>query len=137
MATVDSRLKTGTLTLGAEVFAGQARSVKITPPKAAKASATEEVLDGTILAADTTDADPYTLTITAVQDFDNPTGLLKYLFDNEGTVVAFSWKPNSAGPTFAGSITVVAGEIGGDVAVRLTSSIEMNCVAKPTWTLAV
>lgn len=135
--TTDSRLKTGTLTLGGESFAGQARSVKITPPKASKASATEEVLDGTVLSADTSDADPWTLTITAIQDFDNPTGLLKYLYDNEGDIVAYSWKPNATAPTFSGSVQVVAGEIGGDVATRLTSSIEMNCTAKPTWTPAV
>lgn len=134
MATTDSRLKTGTLTLAATSYAAQATSVTITPPKA-KASDSEEVLDGTILTDGSTD--PWTLTIEAIQDFTNAAGLQKYLFDNEGTTVTYSWQPNATGPTFSGSLIVVAPEIGGAVATRLKTKVEMNLTAKPTWTPAV
>jgi len=134
MATIDSRLKTGTLTLAAVSFAGQSTSVTLTPPKA-KASDTEEVLDGTMLTD--TSSDPWTLEIEAIQDFDDPVGLQKYLFDNEGDTVVYSWKPNATAPTFSGSVVVIAPEIGGAVATRLKAKIAMNCTAKPTWTPAV
>lgn len=134
MTTTDSRLKTGTLTLGGTSYAGQPTSVTLTPPKA-KASDTEEVLDGTQLTD--TSADPWILAIEAIQDFTNAAGLQKYLFDEEGTTVAYSWKPNATGPTFSGDVIVVAAEIGGTVATRLKTKIEMSCTAKPTWTPAV
>jgi len=134
MSSTDSRLKTGTLTLAAASFAGQSTSVVLTPPKA-KASATEEVLDGEILTD--TSTDPWVLEIEAIQDFTDPLGLQKYLFDNEGEQVAYSWKPNLVGPTFSGSVTVVASEIGGAVATRLKAKIAMNCTAKPIWTPAI
>jgi len=134
MTTTDSRLKTGTLTLGAVSFAGQSTSVELTPPKS-KTSGSDEVLDGTVLGDDTS-SDPWVLAIEAIQDFTDPAGLLKFLFDNEGDTVTYSWKPNATGPTFTGSVVVVSGGIGGAVATRLKTKIEMNCTAKPVWTPA-
>lgn len=134
MATTDSRLKTGLLTLDALTFAGQSTSVTLTPPKA-KASGSDEVLDGTVLGDDTS-ADPWVLAIEAIQDFTNAAGLQKFLFDNEGDTVPYSWKPNATGPTFSGSVVVVAAEIGGSVASRLKTKVEMSCTGKPVWTPA-
>lgn len=138
MATIDSRVTHGTLTLGGSAFSAQPTAVRIVPPKAkAKSSDTTEVLDGTMLPPDSSDSDPYQLEITAVQDFTAPTGLLKFLYDNEGLVKPFIWKSSATGPTFTGEVVIVAGEIGGDVAKRLTGTITMNCQAKPVWTVAV
>jgi hypothetical protein len=79
----------------------------------------------------------YALSGTAINDFTDPLGLQRYCFDNDGDEVAFSWTPNSAETTPAiltGTLTVRAFEMGGDVAVEITTDFEWPITGKPVWT---
>ena len=131
MPIIESRLKGGTLTLDALPFATQATNVTLSPD-------TDEVGDPVeVLSGDTVtpeDETTWSLNIEAIQDFDDPDGFVMFAFDNANELVPYSWKPNATGGTFTGTVRVRPVEIGGDVSVRLSTSAEWPCTAKPTYT---
>jgi hypothetical protein len=129
-AAYDSRLGPGTLTLGATDFSHQASAVRLTPDVSSE--------DGTPTLA-TPDPAPestvsWALNIDAIQDFENPTGLVNYLMDNALAEVAFDWTPLESGPSYAGTVQIVPMEVGGDVAVQVVTSVELPLVGEPTRT---
>ena len=135
MPFADSRLGPGTLTFdpGATPhdFSTQAAAVRLTP--------SSESEDGTpTLAAP--DPAPLTtiswaLNIDAIQDFEEPAGLVNYLMDNALTEVPFEWTPlTSDGTKYAGTVQIIPIEIGGDVAVQVVTSVELPLVGEPTRT---
>lgn len=134
MALTDSRLGPGTLTLGTTEFGAQATNVRLVP--------TVEEIDGTPTLADPTpapetQAPTWALEGTAIQDWEDTTGFVDYCRENSGTTVAFTWVPNTSGatdPTFTGNCVVKAIEIGGDVAVQLTSDFSFRVIGQPTRT---
>jgi len=137
----DSRLGPGTLKLGgptpaAVEFGHQASAVRLTPDVSSE--------DGTPTLA-TPDPAPnstigWHLNIDAIQDFENPTGLVNYLMDNALAEVAFEWVPNTTygattpGPTYSGTVQIVPIEVGGDVAVQVVTSVELPVIGTPTRT---
>ena len=128
-APVDSRLGPGTLTLGATDYGPQASNVRLVPDHA------EE--DGTPTLGDPTPAPDITTTWslsgTAIQDWEEPLGFVEYCRDNNNTNVAFTWVPlTGAGVTFSGTCKVKAVEFGGDVAVQNTSDWEFPVVGDIT-----
>lgn len=130
MPITDSRNKSGTLTLDANAFQTQATSVSLVP-------ATDEVGDAVeVLSGDTISPDDettWTLNITAIQDFVDSDGLLEFLRANAGDVVAYVWKPTTAAvPNWSGTVKIRPTTIGGDVNVRLTSTIVLPCQEEPT-----
>ena len=126
----DSRLGPGTLTLGTTEFGHQASAVRLTPDVSSE--------DGTPTLAVPDPAPESTvswaLNIDAIQDFENPTGLVNYLMDNALSEVAFTWEPITAGPSYAGTVQIVPIEVGGDVAVQVVTSVELPVVGEPTRT---
>jgi hypothetical protein len=77
----------------------------------------------------------WALNIDAIQDFENPTGLVNYLMDNALSEVAFEWTPITAeGTKYAGTVQIVPMEVGGDVAVQVVTSVELPVVGEPTRT---
>lgn len=136
----ESKLKTGVLKFGGtgaanatggESFAAQASNVRLTPNTSTEGDPLETLSGDTISADSKTD---WTLNITAVQDFDDPDGFLTYCFDNDGDDVTYHWKPSADSPSFHGTVSIRAIEIGGDVNKRLTSAAAFPCTAKPTLT---
>lgn len=129
MAATDSRHRSGTLTLGdapAVAFACQATNVRITPTHEEDGDRTE-VLCGDVLPPVKSRTD--VLAIVAVQDFTDPDGFIAYTWTNDLAQVPFTWAPaGAAGPTYAGTVEVLAVEVGGDVGVRLTTETEWNVV---------
>ena len=127
----DSRLGPGTLTLDANEFNTQAAAVKLTP------SVTSD--DGTPTLA-VPDPAPETtidwaLNIDAIQDFEEPAGLVNFLMDNALSEVPFEWTPATAdGTKYAGTVQIVPIEVGGDVAVQVVTSVELPLVGEPTRT---
>ena len=127
----DSRLGPGTLTLGATEFGHQAAAVRLTPDVSSE--------DGTPTLA-VPDPAPessiaWALNLDAIQDFDNPLGLVNYLMDNALNEVAFVWVPDTDGGTqYAGTVQIVPMEVGGDVAVQIVTSVELPLVGDPTRT---
>lgn len=71
-----------------------------------------------------------TLDGTFIQDFDDPEGVIGYIWDNDLQVVAFQFVPDDAttGPTLTGEVMleVPQNTYGGDVSSRLTSDFSWN-----------
>ena len=133
---VESKLRSGTLKLGpagTQVEYGcQATSVIIASSYKDDGDPVE-VLCGAMLPAATTVSK--SLKITAIQDFDDPTGLMVYLRDHELEEVEFSWQPNPNADTATGRIQVRLGDWGGEVGKRITHQPEMP-ITSLTWTPA-
>lgn len=132
MAGFDSRLGPGTLKLGTLTGAGcQMANVKLTP--------NHEDEDGTPTLCDPEPAPDlktsWVLAGTAIQDFEEPStaGFVEYARVNNGLEVAFEWVPNTSYGAvtplmYKGTCQVRAVEIGGDVAVQVTTDWEFPVV---------
>jgi hypothetical protein len=143
MAVVESRLKTGTLSLGGTMpvdpltgpptggteFSCQATNVTITPSFSDEGDMVETLCGDTVLPTTKTD---WTLTGTSIQDFDNPASFQKYTWDNNLVEVPFLWEPNASDVAFYGMVQVRALVVGGDVNTRLTSDFEWSIKGMPT-----
>lgn len=135
----ESKIKSGSLIFDPSGvpadFSCQPTNVRVTPSHETDGDALE-VLCGDELAPDLKRTD--TLALTSLQDFDDPAGLQRFSWDNDGEAVEFEWKPQGVtGPTFAGTVSVRAVEVGGDVNKRLTVDVEWPCIGLVTWTPAV
>jgi hypothetical protein len=127
----DSRQGVGTLTLGGTEYGYQAAAVKLTPNvNSSDGTPTLAVPDP----APETDI-TWALNIDAIQDFENPTGLVNFLMDSALSEVAFEWVPlTSDGTKYAGTVQIVPMEVGGDVAVQVVTSVELPLVGQPVRT---
>ena len=128
---IESRLKAGTLTVDGVAFSTQASNVRLVPKTDDKGEVLE-VLSGDVLTP--SDTTTWSLVIEAVQDFSSPTGLINKSLAAAGTLVPYSWKPNSAaaGVTYSGTLRLRPVEIGGDVNARLATTAEWPCTGAPT-----
>lgn len=131
MPIVESRLRNGLLTINGVAFATQASNVTLSPDVDEEGDTLETLSGDTILPNEKT---TWTLGITAIQDFDDPQGLVNFAFQNVGDIVSFTWRPSAAGVSYAGSVKVRAVEIGGDVNARLDTSAEWPCQGTPVPT---
>lgn len=135
----ESRIKSGTLTFTVDAapveFSCQHSNVRVTPSSETDGDATE-MLCGDILPPERTRTD--TLNIASVQDFTDPSGFQSFSWEHDGEALPFTWEPLGAtGPTFTGTVTVEALEVGGDVNKRLTVDAEWEGVGAFVWTPAV
>jgi hypothetical protein len=134
MAITDSRVKNGTLSLGETPvqFECQATNVRIVPDHTQEDGV--ETLCGDISEPSLETA--WTLSVVAIQDFNDAAGFVNYCWDNNGVAVPFEWVPgpSATSPTFSGTVQIRAVEVGGDVAVQLTTEAEFPCIGQPTRT---
>lgn len=134
MAVIESKLKTGKLTLGVAPgteFACQQTNVRLVPT-VDESGDSVETLCGDVLAAATTTS--WALEGTSIQDFDHVGSFIEYCYTNDGNTVDFTWQPNATATKFTGQVQIRAVEIGGDVNTRITSDFSWPCVGKPTPT---
>jgi hypothetical protein len=136
MPITESRLKAGTLTFdvsGTPVsFATQATNVRLTPAKE-DGEDRLEVLSGDVKEGDATTT--WVMAVKAIQDFTDPAGFVAFALTNDGELAEYEWAPAGAGEVaYAGSCTVQAVEIGGDVNARLETEAEWPCTGAPTPT---
>lgn len=75
----------------------------------------------------------WTCDLAFVQDPDEETSLSNYLHDHEGEEIAAVIEPNDGGASFATTVNIVAGAIGGAVETWGTSTVSMPCT-KPVRT---
>jgi hypothetical protein len=131
MPTTDSRQGPGTLTFGTTTpvsFEAQAAVVKLTP--------TVNSEDGTPT-LETPEPAPLTtiawaLNLDAIQDWEDPLGIVNWLFDNALSEQAFEWVPlAAAAPSYSGTVQIVPIEIGGDVGVQVVTSVELPIIGQP------
>jgi hypothetical protein len=137
MTIVESRVRKGELTLGADPgtsFACQASNVHVTPSYDDDGDRTETLCGDVIPPAK---RENWVIGGTSVQDFDDPEGFLSYCWDNRRLTVPFSWQPNTEGaPTWTGEALIVALEEGGDVNSRLTTDWEFELSGEVARTYA-
>lgn len=127
----DSRLGPGTLTLGGTEYGFQAAAVKLTP-KANSSDGTPTLAVPDPAPETTID---WSLNIDAIQDFENPAGLVNYLMDHALDEVAFTFVPlTEDGTSYAGMVQIVPMEVGGDAGVQVVTSVELPVVGTPTRT---
>lgn len=132
MPATQSKVRNGTLTLdGTLAVHTQARNVEI-KGKTSGADDPVELVSAELLAGDA--KREYTLNFKMIQDFDDPNGVIAFAWENEGEVVPVTWKPNPAGPTWAGNVVVEIIDSGGDAGKRVESDVSWKFTAKPTLT---
>lgn len=125
---VDARLGPGTLKLGGTEFGAQISNVTLTPDVSTD--------DGTPTLA-IPEPEPlstikWSLDGSAVQDFTEATGFVNYCADHALETVAFEWTPNTPdGTKWTGNCQVLPVEIGGDVAVQITTDFSFPVVGEP------
>lgn len=127
----ESKLHDGLLTLAGVEFGCQATNVTITTDYNEDGDPLP-VLCGAELPVATTASK--TLKITAVQDFDDPAGFMRYLRDHELETIAFTWQASPESETAAGSVQIRQGDWGGDVKKRLTTAPELPVIGDINWT---
>lgn len=137
MAVIESKLKTGKLTLGGtgsppvggEEFACQATNVRVVPSFNDEGEPAE-TLCGDKLSASTTST--WNLQGTSIQDFDSPTGFVKYTWENNLENIPFTWQPNENATVVSGTVQIRAVEMGGDVNTRITTDFDWPLQGDPT-----
>jgi hypothetical protein len=66
-------------------------------------------------------------TLKYAQDWDAADSFGRWLWDNQGTTQAVSFRPKSgSGPTFTANLTIVSGPIGGDVDTYAESEVTLG-----------
>lgn len=125
MTIVESRVKSGSLSIGTETFSCQPTSAAITPDHEGTSEDSVEVLCGDTLAGSEANVLTATLNLTSIQDFTNANGLIAYSWAHDGEIVDFTWSPtDDAQDAWTGKVTVGALLVGGDVNTRITNDAE-------------
>ena len=131
MTIVESRLHKGTLTLDGEDFSCQPSNVTVTASPSTSGDDVETLCGDTIL-AETTLA--WELDMTAIQDWTDPDGLVKFTWDNALRQVPFVWVPNGAETVeISGIVQIQPLDLGGDVNTRITSDAAWPINGTPLW----
>lgn len=83
-----------------------------------------------------TDSTPATWTcdLTFLQDWEDPDSLARFLFDNEGVTLPITVEPKAGGTSFAATVVIVPGSVGGTVGTYAESTVSLGCLGKPVPT---
>lgn len=121
-------LKTATMEIAADDFTAAISQVEFAPSTSAS---TWRGIGGNIV-RDQSIAE-WSCTIGLAQDLD-PTGLLRYLHDNEGAQVAAVFTPLAAGPAITATLILSPGTIGGTAGSDIaTASVSLVVVGRPEF----
>jgi hypothetical protein len=135
MTVIESKVRKGLLQLEGdsagvwETFSCQPTSVAITPTvNAGTTGDNVEVLCGDVISGDTTeDERAATLSVDAIQDFANPTGLQAYSWKHSGLPRRFRWRATDQDDdTWEGIVKIQPITVGGTVGERLNQSFEWD-----------
>lgn len=140
----ESRVKNGTLKLGPtgteQDFSCQVTNIRVVSNYDDDGD-TVTVLCGETIAPPRK-ASGRQLSGTLVQDFDDATGVIAYLWDHDLEMIDFQFVPNdvTTGATITGTVQIEVpndGTYGGDVGGRLTTDFVWNIQGEPTRTYGV
>lgn len=127
-------LKDVILTVDGDTYEKHVSGVTITP---SVATATFKGLEPTATYSQASTA-TWTVDLTYVQDWETADSLSAYLFNNAGSEITMSFKPESGtGGTFSATVIVVPGSVGGTVDAYATSTVSLPVQGQPTYTPAV
>lgn len=81
----------------------------------------------------------YSLVLTAGQDWTGATGLARFLWDNEGSLLDFEYQAHGASqvagaatPVVVGQCRAIPGNYGGEVGTFAEIEVSLPCITKPT-----
>jgi hypothetical protein len=137
MTVNDSRLWKGTLTFGdvgtPEAVASQVTNVVI-EQQDGDSEDTVNVLSGETVGGET-NAGPWHITATLIQDFAAANGFQRWSYVNRNTKVPFTFTPNDSAnaPTITGTVNAKFVGIGGDVKTRITRDIDWGIDGEPDF----
>lgn len=127
-------LKDVILTIDTDTYEKHVSSVTLTP---SISTATFKGLDTDAVFTQASTAS-WTCELAYVQDWETADSLSAYLFNNAGSEVTMSFKPESAeGGTFSATVIIVPGAVGGTVDAYATSTVSLPVQGQPTYTPAV
>ncbi|WP_157001433.1 hypothetical protein [Agromyces laixinhei] len=116
-------LKDVVLSFGADSYEKHVSGVTFTP---SSSTITWQGLTPDAKFTDVTAAD-WACQLDYVQDWDTADSLSQYLYENEGTEVAATFKPRSgSGPSFTAELVITPGAIGGVVNSYATTSVTLG-----------
>ena len=127
-------LKDAVITVDGDTYEKAVSSVKFTP------STTTATYKGLTPEAVYTESGSATwvVDIAYVQDWDGADSFSAYLFNNEGSQVTMTFKPQAlSGGTFSATVIIAPGSVGGAVDSFGTSTVSLGVQGKPTYTPAV
>lgn len=79
-----------------------------------------------------TDTATWTVNLAGAQDWDTPASLSRFLYENEGETVPFTFRPRSgSGPSFMADVVITPGAIGGSVNAFTPLSVTLGCSGRP------
>lgn len=73
----------------------------------------------------------WTLDLELAQDWETASALSRYLFENEGQVVAVVFEPVDGGASVSADVIVTPGAIGGAVDAVATATVSLGVQGKP------
>ncbi|MDJ0336437.1 hypothetical protein QMG83_14515 [Salinibacterium sp. G-O1] len=76
----------------------------------------------------------WTCNLSFAQDWATTDSLSKYLFANEGTAVVATFQPISGGASFAATLLITPGSIGGQVDSVAVSTVTLGVRGRPVLT---
>ncbi len=121
-------LKNATLSIEADDYTAAVTQVEFTP---STATSTVRTIDG--VAHKDQSTSEWTCTIGFIQDLD-PSGLLRYLLDNDGETKSVVFTPTTAGPSISADLVVSPGAIGGTAGADLAVASVTLVSTKPVFT---
>ena len=126
----DLQIKLGTtaITAADPDYAGHTSRARFDP------SSSSSTWTGLKPDASFTDQGPETwaLSIALAQDWETPSSLSRFLFDNAGKTASIRLRPRSgSGPSFDATVTLTAPAIGGDTGQVATSDVTLGVSGRP------
>ncbi|MGV8965339.1 MAG: IPT/TIG domain-containing protein [Cellulomonas sp.] len=126
--TTPYNLKNATLAIAADDFTAAVSQVQFTP---ATTASTWRGIGGNVLKEQA--VAEWSVTVGLAQDLD-PTGLLRYLLENEGLKKSVAFVPLAGGPAVNAMLIIAPADIGGSAGADLaSSSVTLSIIGKPTF----
>jgi hypothetical protein len=127
-------LKDVVLAVGADSYEKHVSGVTLTPstsPSTFKGLSPDAVFTEVPTAT-------WMLSLEYAQDWETPDSLSAYLFNNQGNTVEMTFTPrNGSGPSFAVSVVVLSGAIGGQIDSFATTTVSLPLQGQPELVAAV
>jgi hypothetical protein len=122
-------IKNALVRFGTDSYEAAVRDVKFTPSASV---VTTRAMTPSAIYQDV-DTATWTLDMTYLQDWSVNNSLARYLYANEGQVVAMTFEPINGGATITANVVVTPGAIGGAVGAYAEASVTLPS-SKPAFT---
>ena len=123
------------LTIGADDYEAHVSSCSLVPSTDAPRIRWKGLTPSAEFTATGTPVTTWDLVLNACQDWETANSLSQYLYDHAGTVTAVELSPQrGVGKTFTFEVTIVPGQVGGDVDAVAITPVTMPVEGTPAMT---